>query len=60
VCRSPRWLGAWGERQGIHCAQEGPASLECGSGRVVLQGQKYNVIIDKDKIPSTRDKENGN
>jgi hypothetical protein len=30
------------------------------AGRVVLQGQKYNVIIDKDKIPSTQDKENGN
>ncbi|MBU4511164.1 hypothetical protein KJ830_08995, partial [bacterium] len=30
------------------------------AGRVVLQGRRYNVIIDKDKIPYTQDKENGN
>jgi len=30
------------------------------AGRVVLQGQKYSVIIDKDKIPSTQGKEDGN
>jgi len=53
----------WGIEGPLLMKQEltdGNALTLIEAGRVVLQGRKYSVFIDKNKIASTQDKQGGN